>query len=271
MKLFKVLIVTVLMIAAALFYLANNINGVVKDAVVKAGSEALKTPVTLEAVDIRLLEGRVQLSGLVIANIPGFKAPSLLEMKTVVIGLDIPSLLDNLVNVQHMTIDGARVTAEQKGATTNVQVLLNNLDAGTSPQTQSPEQTDGDSPANVDLLIKVGQLNFLNSSTTLISDQWGERDVQIPAIKLSHIGGESGVPAEALAHAIAKPLLKQLNGALKDRLQQLLEDKAKAELKAKVGAKLKEKEQELKLKMDKKLQEKLGDSAVDAIKSLFSK
>ena len=271
MKLFKVLIVTVLMIAAALFYLANNINGVVKDAVVKAGSEALKTPVTLEAVDIQLLEGRVQLSGLVIANMAGFKAPSLLEMKTVVIDLDVSSLLDNLVNVQQMTIDGARVTAEQKGATTNVQVLLNNLDAGTSPQTQSPEQTDGDSPANVDLLIKVGQLNFLNSSTTLISDQWGERDVQIPAIKLSHIGGESGVPAEALAHAIAKPLLKQLNGALKDRLQQLLEDKAKAELKAKVGAKLKEKEQELKLKMDKKLQEKLGDSAVDAIKSLFSK
>lgn len=271
MKLFKVLVVTVLVIAAGLFYFADNINGVVKETIVKVSSETLKTPVTLDAVDIQLLDGRVQLSGLVIANMVGFKAPSLLEMKTMEIDFDVSSLLDNLVNVQQMTIDGARVTAEQKGATTNVQVLLNNLDAGTSPKTQSPEQTGSNSPANVDILIKVGQLNFSNSSTTLISEQWGERDVQIPAIKLSHIGGEFGVPAEALAHAIAKPLLKQLNRVLQDRLQQLLEDKAKTELKAKVGAKLKEKEQELKLKMDKKLQEKLGDSAVDAIKSLFSK
>ena len=267
MKLFKVLVVIVLIVVAALFYLANNINGMVKDAIVKVGSETLKTSVTLDAVEIQLLNSRAQLSGLVIANTGGFKTPSLFEMDNIVVELDVFSLLDNVINVQQITIDGARITAEQKGTTTNVQMLLKNLDSGAPAQAPSPEQTSEDSAASIDILIKIGQFNFVNSATKLVSEQWGEREVSIPAIKLNNIGGESGVPSEALASAIAKPLLKQLNNALKDRLQKLLEDQARAKAKAK----LREKEDELKEKMDKKLQEKLGDGTVDAIKSLFSR
>ncbi|ARN76148.1 AsmA family protein [Oceanicoccus sagamiensis] len=271
MKLLKVLAVMVLIIAAGIFYVANNINGIVQEAVVKVGSKALKTSVTLAAVDIQLLSSRAELTGLVIANPQGFKAPNLFEMDTIVVDLDIMSMLDNVVNVQEITIDGARVTAEQKGTSTNVQALLKGLDSGSSAAAPAPAPAPeaGDSAAD-DILIKVGQFNFINSATQLVTEQWGETAVKLPAIRVANIGGEAGVPPEALAGAIVRPLLKQLNQALKDRLQDLLEDEAKAQAKAK----LKEKEDELKNKLDKKLEQELGDDkddTVDAIKSLFSK
>ncbi len=270
MKLLKVLTVILVIIGAGLFYVASNINNVVKEAIVTVGSDTLKTKVTLDSVDILLLSSRAKLSGLVIANPPGFTAPSLFEMDTIVVDLDILSLMDKLVSVQEITIDGARVTAEQKGTTTNVQTLLKGLESGAAAPAPASEQTETEAGASVDVLIKVGQFKFINSATQLVTEQWGEKDVSIPDIELSNIGGEAGVPPEGLANAIIKPLLKQLNTALKDRLQELLEDEAKAKAKEK----LKEKEDELKEKVDKKLQEELGDDAddtVDAIKSLFSK
>jgi multidrug efflux pump subunit AcrB len=191
-------------------------------------------------------------------------------MDNIIVDLNILSLLNKVVNVQEITIDGARVTAEQKGSTTNIQELLKSLDneaATESPATMPiSEETEDDPTAGIDILIKVGQFNFINSATQLVTEKWGDKNVSIPAIKLSNIGDESGVPPEALANAIVKPLLKQLNKALKGRMQDLLREEAKA--------KLKEKEDELKAKMDKKLQEKLGDDAEgvgNAIKSLFSK
>lgn len=268
MKLMKVLSVLLIVIAVGVFYVVSNINTVVKDAIVQVGSDTLKTTVTLDSVDILLLSSRARLSGLVIANPAGFSAPSLFEMDNIVVDLDVMSLLDRVIDIQEISIDGARVTAEQKGATTNVQALLKSLESGASPSTPVPEQPAEEPSAPVDVLIKVGQFDFVNSATELVTEKWGAKDVSIPAIKLSNIGGESGVPPEGLANAIIKPLLKQLNKALKDRLQELLEDEAKAKAKEK----LEEKEDELKAKIDKKLEEKIGDKdTVDALKSLFSK
>ena len=270
MRLLKVLLLIVIIIAAGLFYLASNINDIVKEAIIKVGSETLTTSVTLDAVDMQLFDGRAQLSGLVVANTAGFSRPSLFEMDSIYIDFDIFSLVDRVIDLQEITIDGARITAEQQGGITNVQVLLENLRGSASAPAPAAEQAGADSVAGIELLIKIGQFNFVNSATNLVTQRWGEKQVAIPDIKLRNIGGEAGVSAEDLPGVMLKPLLKQLDNALKDRLQQLLKDEAMARAKEE----LKQREQELKQKMDKKLQEKLGDGAgdvVDIIKSLLSR
>jgi uncharacterized protein involved in outer membrane biogenesis len=265
MNMFKVLgglvLAIVLVAAVAVFYVANNINGIVKQSVETLGSEALAVEVSLQSVDIQLLSNSMRLKGLTIANPAGFTEPYIFKMDEVLVDLDIASLLDKVVSVEQIIISGTHVVAEQKGLNTNLQALQKGLASSSAPKQSSPAQK---SDSKIDVLVKVGLFRFADSSTRLLSDRWGDRDIQLSTIELTNIGGNTGVPPEKLAEAVLKPLIKQLNDSLEKQLKDLLEGKAKA--------KLKEKEDELKSKLDAKLKEKLGsDEDVDALKSLLSR
>jgi uncharacterized protein involved in outer membrane biogenesis len=252
-----VLVIVILLVVAG-FFVANNINGLVKDAVEDVGSSTLKTSVTLGSANLKLMQGRVQLSGLTIANPEGFGQQNIFEMNDIVVSLELASLLDNIVEVKEISVDGMRVVAEQKGTSTNLQALLKNVDSGAQQPSSEPE---GEGTA-LDVLIKVGQLNFTNGSMQLVSDRWGESDLPLPTIKLTSIGGSSGVPPDQLAEKILQPLLKQVISNLEQGIKQLVEGKAKEKLRAK--------EDELKEKLNSKLGDKLGTDT-DSLKSLFSR
>lgn len=253
-------LILVLLLVIAGFFVAKNINGLVKDAVEDVGSSTLKTQVTLGSANLQLMQGRMQFSGLTIANPQGYGQQNIFEMNDIVVALELTSLLDNIVEVKEISVDGMRVVAEQKGSSTNLQALLSNLDSG-AKQTPTEPEAEGQGEA-VDVRIKVGQLNFTNGSTYLVSDRWGDSDLPLPAIKLTNIGGSSGVPPEQLAEKILQPLLKQVINNLEQSIKQLVEGKAKEKLRAK--------EDELKEKLNTKLGDKLGADS-DSLKSLLSR
>lgn len=264
MKLIKILsgllLVVIVLVAIAVFFVANNINGLVKTAVEEAGSDALQTTVSLESVNFELLQGRMQLSGLTIANPSGFQSATIMEMNDIVVHLELASLRDKLVDVKEISVDGLQVVAEQKGVSTNLQALLNNVNSSQSSQDKAePVEEAGSGP---DVLIKIRQLNFTNGSTSLMSDRWGKQDLNLPNINLDNIGGVSGVPPQQLAKQISRPLIKQLIKGLEQAVKELYEGKAKQQLK--------EKEDELKEKLDSKLEEKLGTDR-ESLKSLLSR
>ena len=253
------LIVIVIGVLGAGFYIANNMNGLVKDAVEEVGSQVLKTPVRLKAVNIQLLQGRAEISGLTIANPSGFDQPNVFQMDKIAVELDLISLMDSVVNLKEISIEGASVIAEQKGLGTNLQALMKNLQASSDDASDTVAADDSSSP---DLLIKVGLFQFINSSTSLVSEKWGQSEVSIPEIKLVQRGGEQGLPPQQLAEALLKPLMKQLSSAVEAHLKGLFERKFKE--------KLDEKEDELKKKLSNKIADELGDDSDDRINSLKS-
>ena len=254
MKLLKIfsgfILVVVILIAVAVFYVANNINDLVKTAVEEQGSNTLQTAVTLQKVDIKLMQGRVNLSGLIIANPPGFSESQAFQMDNIVVDLDLASLRDRLVNIKAIKVDGAHIVAEQKGVGTNLQALMKNIDSGSKTSAPAEQET-----AVSDVLIKVGLFDFTNSSMKLVSQQWGGKEMPIPTITLKNLGGDAGLPPEKLAAAILKPLVKQLNESMQKAGRDLIEAKAKE--------KIQEKQDELKQKM--------SDQVGDKLNSLFSR
>jgi hypothetical protein len=249
----------VVVVAIALFVVASNVNGIVKTAVEDLGSSSLKTTVSLNDVDIQLLKGRMQLSGLTIANPEGYEQDNIFVMNDIVLDLELASLKDKLIEVKEISVDGLRVVAEQKNTTTNLQALLNNIDSGAK---EPVAETPSDPSDPIDVLIKIKALSFTNGSTYLVSDRWGDSDLTLPTIALNNIGGSGGVPPEQLAQDIMQPLLKQLISAVQDAIKEQFEGKAKE--------KLREKEDELKEKLNSKLGEKLGTDT-DSLKSLLSR
>jgi hypothetical protein len=253
------IIVILLLVIAGLSYVASNLNELVKDSVQTVGSDVLQTAVTLETVDVQLMQSRVSLTGLRIANPPGFSDPNIFEMQQVVVDIDVMTLLDKLVHIEEIRIDGARVIAEQKGSKINLQVMQEKL-AGEEGAAQPTPAAEGEPSATPDITIKLDTFNFVNSSTYLLSDQWGDREFLVPAINLQNVGGERGLPPEQFANALLKPILAQLNKGLQGQLKQIFKDKGREKLKAE--------EDRAKKRLDSELEKQFGDNADDVKNSL---
>lgn len=264
MKAIKILVglllVLVLVAAIAVFWLANNLGAIVKTVMEDEGSKALGTELRVDHVAISLLGGSATIQGLTIANPSGFSESQLFVLNDISVALDVASLLEQRVDVTQVLIDGGKVVVEQKGPTTNVQQVMKQLQAK-QPKASKPAATAEQSTAGAgeapQVLIRVHDFEFANNSMLFATEAYGKHELSAPAIKLSNIGGEAGVPPEQLAAAFMQPLLKQINQAAKQSLEQLAREKAKQ--------KLLEKEDELKAKAD----EKLGEGAGEALRSLF--
>lgn len=241
-----VVVIIAVVVVSSLFL--NNINQITVDAVQKQGSQLLKTDVKLAAANIELTKGKGNLQNLTIANPPGFSAANALEMGSVTLQLDPESLLKDVKVIKEISVDGAKLLAEQKNLKdTNLQALLDNINAQASGAKEEP------AAGGKEVRLMVEKFRFSNGSLQLKSAQFGERQLSLPTIALDNIGDKTtGLTPEELGQAVIAPLLQQVKAAVSKELTEIAKDKAEEELK-------------------KKLKEKIGAETVDKLKGLFGR
>lgn len=261
MKVLKMLlgivVLLVVVIGGVLFWGLSDINNIVKKAVETVGPQVTHTSVTLTAADIQLTEGRGVLSGLTIGNPVGFSSANLFTIDKIVLDVDPASVLDGIIVIDEITLDGARLIAEHKNlAETNIQALLKGMKSTSS--TSEPAPTDDTNGEDIRLIVK--KLKVINNELSLVSEKLGNYTLPLPAIEQNNIGDPAvGLTPAELGSAILKPILRNAEKAAKAKIKSLAED----ELKAKAEDKLKEK---LGDKISEGDQQKLKD-----LKGLFSK
>src|SRR5437016_3738874 len=114
------------------------IDPIVRIGVEKGGSAALKVPVSLKDASIRF-SGRATLSGLEIANPPGYAEPRSVVFERVDAAVRPGSLLHDVVDVAEVTIVKPELTLEFSGTRSNWSVLMENLSSGkTEPRGEKP-------------------------------------------------------------------------------------------------------------------------------------
>ena len=250
------LVLAVVVVAIVVFLGLQNLDKLVKAGVEEVGPEVVGTPVKLSDVKIKLTEGRGELHGLSVANPSGFSNANALSLGEIALELDPASLTGDVVVINEILIKGTSVLAELKGLKdTNLQALLNNIKANTgSGGQQQSSASSGSSSSDIRLAVK--KFTFADSSIKLVSDQLGEKTLQLPAINLSNLGSASkGLTPEELAAAVVQPLLASAKEAVKDYVEENAKDKAEAKLKEKLSEKLGED----------------GGEKLDQLKSLFGK
>lgn len=267
MKVLKILLglIAVVLIAAVVVFAVffSNINQIVKDVVEEQGTKVAGVPVSLMAADIAIQNGRGQLNGLQIANPKGYTTPYALNMGSIVLELDTSSVIKNskVKVIKNVSIDGAKLIAEQSKTEftmTNLQQLADNL-AKTSTAKQDVSATKNSAP---DVKLMVENFKFSNSNVRLVTQDFGERTIKLPEIKLSNIGDKkTGLTPEQLSQAMIEPILAQVTKHVQNELKEIAKDKL---------------EDKLKKNLEKSLLKKLGgdDKAKDTVnklKSLFSK
>lgn len=221
-------VAAVAIVAVVMVLVLQNLDAIIKKVIEDVGSEVVGTSVRVSEVKFTLAEGRGEIYGLRIANPAGFSSANAFEMDEVAVEVKPASLTGPVIVINEVLVDGARLTAEQKGATTNLTALMNGMKSDGGEPAPAPSEPSGD-PSDVRLALK--QFAFVNSSAAIETAQYGGKTLDMPAIRLSDIGDEqNGLTPEQLATRMVSTVVKQAEKAVQKYLEDLVKDAAKKEV-----------------------------------------
>ena len=146
--LISVVFILLLVGGGVFFYL----DSIVKSGIEVVGSSMLGTAVTVENVSISPLNGQGSISGLRVENPEGFDSQYAFELESVLVNINVNSLLTDAAEVESITIMQPVITYETKITTDNIRTLLDNLPEG---KLRLPSRTQ--------MRNRVGSSSFANS------------------------------------------------------------------------------------------------------------
>jgi hypothetical protein len=216
----------------------KNLDEIIRQAIENTGSEVTQTSVSLDRVAFTLQDGRGELHGLSIANPPGYKTGSAFQMDQVALQVDPASLAGDVIIVREILVDGAQLVAEQKALTTNLKELLENIEKSSGGEKPAEPAPAGE---GADVRLMVEKFSFINSSASVVTQQWGEKSLSVPDIVMKDIGDkETGLTPEQLASTMTRTLMSRAEKAVTDYLETLAKDAAKKELDKQIDKNLSE-------------------------------
>ncbi len=160
----------VLLVAVVLvcnFYLGTAITSVINS----QGPSALKTGVSVEAIAINVLGGKLDIHKFLIDNVSGFESKNLFKLDRAYAQISIPKLLSKQVIIDNILVKDAETVIERsKDGKINLQELLNRIapqgkePAAAQPKEKTPAQP---SPAKSAAPMPPAMLKSLDISTAL--------------------------------------------------------------------------------------------------------
>jgi len=199
------------------------IDSLTKAAVERGGTHALGVETRLEDASIGLFSGEFGLSGLAVANPPGFAQPSFFALRSAHLSLPLGQLLESRVTIPALELEGITLDLERNAQGTNFGQILDHLarfeTEGSEPDGE-PSQGGGkvfhvqrlalrDIRATVQLLPAGGALTKL--------------DVTVPEIVVEDLASDLTVPQ--LCAAVVKVVLRAALEAGQGTIpQELLQD-----------------------------------------------
>ena len=270
-------LVIVLALAAGVYYVLTNLDGIVKTAIEKHGSEATQTAVRVDKVRIKLdastTVGAGTISGLTIANPKGFALSHAFSLGEITTGINLKSLKAEPYIIDEITVRAPQVFVEiNEDNKNNLNELKKNLTAG-AQQAKQKKAADKTAAKEPRLIIK--RILFtdgnIKAKVVPLKDKDGndkEYDLKLPTIKMSNLGGKAGATPTELATIIIDRLIDQAKKEIKKKGIDAELDKYKAKLKGKAEAKVEEEKAKLKEEADTKLDEE-KQKAEDKLKGLL--
>jgi len=245
----------VLLVAAALIFLLQNIDGIVKAAIEKYGSEAAGTAVRVESVRIELKNGTGSIRGVTVANPSGFSAANLFSLGEVAIVLDASSLTSDLPVIKEIRIAAPAFRYEVNArAQTNLGIIQQNLKHFSASGGQRSEAASKKETGETRLLVK--RLSIADGQGTLDLSAFNGRtlEAKMPPVTLTDIGGRRGVTPAALGETVLAALVKSLE---QTAARQGIDQAIRGKLDEEAG------------RLEQKLDEKLTPGAGDALKKML--
>ncbi|MBL8384575.1 MAG: hypothetical protein JNM90_15955 [Burkholderiales bacterium] len=205
-KLALAAVVLVLAVAGGVFWLNQNLDGLVKGAIEKYGSAMTGAKVSVESVRIAPADGRGVIRGLVVGNPPGFRTAHLAQVGEIEIAIDLASLTGAAITVRKIGVRAAHLIYEKGDAMTNVDAVQKNIADYLGPS--KPGARDGEGRK---LIVEELAITGTRAEASAAFMDGKTVGVKLPDLVLRNIGKAKGgvTPGE---------LGQEIVGALKARL-----------------------------------------------------
>ena len=224
-KLVAIVMVVIAIAAAATFFVYSNLDETIAELIETEGTAALGTQVSVEKVTTDLRAGSAVIDGFSVANVPGFKDASAIQIGSFVAEVDYANMA-----VKNINIDGATINAELIGKKNNFQELINNMPPSAE---EAPEEESAD-----EQVLEIQRLALVNTAVKLTVSEpaLGERTFVMDDLVMTDLSGT----ADELSEEVARQLIGHVSGQITSYAGRELQKRAIKEVKDKVKEKLKE-------------------------------
>lgn len=213
-KVFQVLVAAIVIFVIGGLIISFSFDGIVKSSIESSTAEMLGTSVSVEEVDISILDGTGTITGITIQNPEPFSSnhPAV-QLQQVSLSIDLTTLLSDVIVIREMRISSPELYFEQRASGNNFNTLNNRMNASSS----------GGTAVAIDyLLVENGQI--------LLSADVGNgksAEVGFSRIEIEGIGRDGNNTMEQTIQQVLEPILQK---AVKEALEQGLMDQAKDKL-----------------------------------------
>ena len=185
--------VIVLLVVVAAAVVGMYLGTIIKTGVEDVGPKITGTTIKLDAVDLSLFSGQVQIKGLVVGNPKGFHAESSFKLADSKVGVDLQSALSDKVVIKEILIDGPEITYESGPSGNNVSKIQENV-AAFSKSVTPKGSAEPKAEKKGQKKVQINDFLFKNGKVTMSTSMLGGKPitVSLPDIHLKDIGKDSG-------------------------------------------------------------------------------
>ena len=183
------------------------------------GPKVAKVDIKLGGINLSPFSGKGEISGLVVGNPEGFKAPNAIKIGSATVAMKPSSLLSDKIVIRSVTIQAAEITFEGAlGGNNNLSKIMANVEAATGGSKPAAADEKKTAPKlEVDDFVITG--GIVHVSLILMGGK--SATVRLPDIHLTDMGtGPEGItPAEfskQVLQAITHGTVKAVAGAMAD-------------------------------------------------------
>lgn len=212
------LAVVVVAIAGAFYYAYGNLDSIAKNVIESAGSEALGVPVRVQSVHLELGQGKATVTGLTVANPPGYSSDPALFFGRITVQVGSGGEV-----IKQIVAVNPTIRLEQKGTGSNLGELQKRAQrsSGSEDETKKRSSSDDAEEHRLDIeLFKVTGAKAILTSPELKEPQ----EVVIPSLVLRDLKGTpKQIAGQVFDQLLAAVIQRTAQKALQQGAKQLLE------------------------------------------------
>ncbi|NQY87581.1 MAG: hypothetical protein HRT51_07495 [Colwellia sp.] len=239
----KLLIFIALLLAigggAFWFLTSDKLNILIAEQIEIQGKKFTEQLVTVEKVDMQLLNGAGTINGLIIHNPSGFTTTPLFALNEITLDINLKSLAGvrdgKPIVIDTIVINKPEALVEfNESGGSNIQVILDAINKNI-PQSSAGNETSASQTSSPKIRVKKFVLAGVALRVDLTKLGNTTHKKTLPDIHLANIGGEDGLPANELGGVMIKKALSAIWKAAKNSQKEVLKEQVKDKAKDKVS------------------------------------
>jgi hypothetical protein len=205
MKKLALALLVVLGIGVAAVWL--SLNSIVGTAIEDGATHALGVESRVGFVRLRLLDGRLGLTSIRIANPEGFDEPHFVDVGSAELAVDLSSLPDEVIEIPLISLSDVDLALEREGDRTNFGAILEHMKSFEKGKAKPAPEAEGPGRRLVVRLLRIENVSARVEWSAVAADTTGLA-VDIPVIELRNLGERGGgITTAQLSNLVVKALL----------------------------------------------------------------